>query len=376
MPLHRALAVVLLLSAAPPVAAQATGDLAQDTATWLAGLQKDPDAQLSQLQQQTEADWARLRSDRLAPMEAFARRHFPAERARCDTLFYPFGGPDLLNALGFFPDCRRYLLFGLEPIGELPALTRLSPERKALVLADMHKAQQYILRRNFFVTQYMAEQLNTPNLKGVLPVLATTLVRMGYLVIDVQTANLGGHVPPEAGRRPRALYVHFRRAPDGPVQELQYASFDASDSGLERQPGFLQMLAPTEPTVTLMKAASYLLFEKYFTRMRNLILDRSRLIIQDDSGLPFADLRAHGFGVELFGDYVGTIPQFRYRYQKDLATAYAEQSVHAVLPFEWSYARSPGEASLQMARKFWSASARVDPPLGVAAEHAPGTVPR
>jgi hypothetical protein len=336
------------------------GSAAQDTATWLAGLQRDPDSQLSKAQQETDAAWQKLRSDRLAPMDAFARRNFPAERAHCDTLFYPFGGPDDLNALGMFPGCLRYVLFGLEPIGELPALERLSPERKALVLADMHKAQQYILRRNFFVTQYMTKELNTPNLKGVLPILVTTLARMGYVLIDVQTANLDGSVPADPGGRPRAVFVHFRAQAGGPVQELMYASFDASDRGLERRPGFLEYLAPIEPTVTLMKAASYLLFEKDFAHMRTLVEDRSRLIIQDDSGLPFADLHAHGFAVDLYGDYVGTIPQFRYRYQKDLAAAYANQPSHATLPFDWSYAWKPGEASLQVARRTTAALAPED----------------
>ena len=322
-----------------------------DTATWLAGLQRDPDARLSKAQQETEAAWERLRTDRLAPMAAFARRNFPLEREHCDTLFYPFGGPDILNALGLFPACRRYILFGLEPIGELPALARLDAERKGRVLDDMHKAQQYILRRNFFVTQYMNRELNTPNLKGVLPLLATTLARMGYEVLDAQTANLDGRVPADPGGRPRALQLHFRARAGGPVQELVYASFDASDSGLERRPGFLQFMAPIEPTVTLMKAASYLLFEKDFSRMRALVASRSRLIVQDDSGLPYAELRAQGYAVELFGDYVGTIPQFRYRYQKDLAAAYAAQPGILRLPFDWSYAWRPGEASMQVARR-------------------------
>jgi hypothetical protein len=214
------------------------------------------------------------------------------------------------------------------------------------------------LRRNFFVTQYMTTELNTPNLKGVLPILVTTLARMGYVLLDIETANLDGTMPADAGGRPRAVFVHFRAQAGGAVQELLYASFDASDSGLERRPAFLQYLTPIEPTVTLMKAASYLLFEKNFARMRGLVEERSRLIIQDDSGLPFADLRAHGFAVDLYGDYVGTIPQFRYRYQKDLAAAYASQPSHSALPFDWSYAWRPGEASMQVARRVPSPEVR------------------
>ena len=322
-----------------------------DTALWLAGLAAAPGEPPSPDQRETDATWERLRRTRLDPMEAFALRHFPEERAHCDTLFYPFSGPDILNALGFFPACRRYVLFGLEPVGELPAPERLDPEQQARVLADMHAAQRYILRRNFFVTQYMSRELNTPNLKGVLPVVVTMLSRMGYFVVDVQPANLDGRSPADPGGRPRALYVHFRPQSGGPVQELMYASFDASDSGLLRRAGFLQAIAPVDPTVTLLKAASYLLYDDGFARMRSLIEEKSRLLIQDDSGLPYANLLARGFCVELYGDYLGTIPQFRYRYQKDLAEAYERQPSRSILPFAWSYAWKPGEASLQVARR-------------------------
>jgi hypothetical protein len=346
-------ALTLPLAAALALGASAAGaaEPLNDTARWLAGLQRDDEAALAPARQQTDAAWEHLRSTRLAPMDEFARSHFPAERAACDTLFYPFSGPDLLNALALFPGCHRYLLFGLEPVGELPALDRLGAAERAQVLADMQTAQQYIVRRNFFVTQYMTRQLNTPHLKGVLPLLATTLARLGYELVDLQTANLDGHEPADPGGRPRELVLHFRLPGGGPVQELVYASFDASDEGLERRPGFLALMAPVQPTVTLLKAASYLLAEKNFTRMRALVEERSRLIVQDDSGVPYADLLAHGYAFELYGDYVGTIPQFHYRYQKDLAAAYARLPGHAPLPFAWSYAWKPSEEALQVARR-------------------------
>ncbi len=320
-------------------------------ATWLAGMELDPDPELAHVQQETDAAWAKMRKTRLAPMDAFARQHFAGEREHCETLFYPFSGPDILNALSLFPACRRYVLFGLEPVGELPPLDQLNEQQKAAVLADMHKAQQYILRRNFFVTQYMSSDLNTPNLKGVVPILATTLARMGYDLIDVVPGNLDGTAPPAAGGRTRSVRVHFAAHGGGPVQEIFYASFDASDAGLERNPAFLRFMEPVQPTVTLMKAASYLLHDKTFQRLRTLIAQKSPLIIQDDSGMPYAELLASGFDVELYGSYVSTIPAFNYRFQKDLAAAYRSQPTHTALPFAWSYAWKPSEESMQVARK-------------------------
>jgi len=322
-----------------------------DTARWLAGLQLDSDSPVGRAQFDTNAAWEALRVSRLAPMKGFAEQHFPVERAGCDTLFYPFGGPDIVNALSFFPGCRRYILFGLEHVGELPQLERLSVQQKELVLADMHRAQQTIVKRNFFVTQYLSSDLNTPHLKGVLPLMSAMLVRMGYVVLDIELANLDGSTPVAAGTRPRAVRIHFQGQGEGPVQELVFASFDASDEALARNPAFLAFMAPIQPTVTLIKAASYLLHDKSFRRMRDLVEEKTSLLVQDDTGLPYAELLADGFEVELYGNYVDTIPVFQYRFQKDLAWAYRAQPVHTVLPFAWSYAGRRAEAALQVARK-------------------------
>jgi hypothetical protein len=321
-----------------------------EAARWLAGLDAAADPRLAEVQKEANAAWESLQGTRIEAMGRFAQSHFGAERERCDTLFYPFGGPDILNALSFFPACRRYILFGLEHVGEMPDLDAMSEDAKARLLQDMLKAQRYIVRRNFFVTSYMSGDLNTPNLKGVLPMLCATIVRMGYTVSGIELANLDGSTP-FTGKRPRLARVHFLHGADGPPQELDFASFDASDEGLGRNADFLTFMEPVRPTVTLIKASSYLLHDKAFTRMRGLVEDKSTLLVQDDTGLPYASMLRDGFKVELYGNYVSTIPAFRYRYQNDLAAAYKEKGSHLPLPFAWSYAWRRDEASLQVARR-------------------------
>jgi len=333
----------------------------QDSARWLAGLDAASDPRLAEVQKEANAAWESLQGTRIEAMERFAQSHFGAERDHCDTLFYPFGGPDILNALSFFPACHRYILFGLERVGEMPDLDAMSADSKAKLLRDMLKAQRYIVRRNFFVTSDMSGELNTPNLKGVLPMLCATMVRMGYTVTGIELANLDGSTP-FTGKRPRLARVHFQRGTDGPPQQLDFASFDASDEGLGRNADFLTLMNPVRPTVTLIKASSYLLHDKSFARMRGLVEDKSTLLVQDDTGLPYALMLRDGFRVELYGNYVGTIPAFRYRYQTDLAAAYKEQGNHLPLPFAWSYAWRRDEASLQVARRAPAVMAAADLP--------------
>jgi hypothetical protein len=344
----------LLLALALLVQDAAALTPAPDAARWLAGLDAAADPHLADVQKEANAAWETLQATRIEAMGRFAQSHFGAEREHCDTLFYPFGGPDILNALSFFPTCRRYILFGLEHVGQMPDLDAMHEQDKARLLRDMLKAQRYIVRRNFFVTSYMSGDLNTPNLKGVLPMLCATIVRMGYTVTDIELANLDGSTP-FTGKRPRLARVHFRHGVDGAAQELDFASFDASDDGLGRDADFLAYMEPVRPTVTLIKASSYLLHDQAFTRMRGLVEDKSTLLVQDDTGLPYALMLRDGFKVELYGNYVGTIPAFRYRYQNNLAAAYKEQSREQgnrlPLPFAWSYAWRRDEASLQVARR-------------------------
>ena len=84
----------------------------------------------------TQAPVERIRSAN--PARVAACRSFGAEVVFADnvhdafdlgdpraTLFYPFGGPDLLSAAQFFPAASSYVLVGLEPPGRIPRLAEL-----------------------------------------------------------------------------------------------------------------------------------------------------------------------------------------------------------------------------------------------------------
>lgn len=348
--LPRLLSLFLLFACC---AAGAEPSTPNDVARWLAGMPAADSVEAAS-PQRTRLDqaWAELEAGRTTPMRAFAARHLAREQAQCATLFYPFSGPDVLNAVALFPGCGTYVMFGLEAIGELPRLERMSDAGRAAVLADMARAQDTMIKRNFFVTRAMRGELNTPHLKGTLPLMTSMLVRMGYEVRAVRLLQVDGTpMPSDSPRRPRAVGIDFGR-PGGPDQHLFYANFDASNEGLRNRPDFLNYMDGVHGgVVTLLKAASYLLHDDGFSVMRNLIRDRSVAIVQDDSGLPYASLTASGFEVELYGNYVGTIPVFRYRYQRDLANAYVQASEREPLPFAWSYAAKRDEEALQIARR-------------------------
>ncbi|MBL8994175.1 MAG: hypothetical protein JNM63_12605, partial [Spirochaetia bacterium] len=87
---------------------------------------------------------------------------------------------------------------------------------------------------------------------------------------------------------------------------------------------------------TIMKAAIYLFFENGFEALSQYILDRSTVVVQDDSGLPYKYFTPNIWEERLYGMYrrpggVGGVDKVPY--QKDLEKSYAAASK----PFDFLY---------------------------------------
>src|SRR5215467_10716277 len=101
---------VASLCAALLAARPATADSLAETARFLAGKGVAPDSSLAdQAQSQTYTDyatqlasgWKEFEEPNLEHMRAWWTGRAPK---RYSTVFYPFSGPDVGNALAFFPD--------------------------------------------------------------------------------------------------------------------------------------------------------------------------------------------------------------------------------------------------------------------------------
>lgn len=339
----------LLLATVLPLATAAD---VNNSARRLAGLEASTDPKLQALFQATNATWANLRSHRIADMQAFAGKELPAEQTGCKTLFYPFSGPDVLNAVTLFPNCTNYVLFGLEPVGLLPDMDKPAPKKVTQLVQAMGKAQDYLVRRNFFVTQYMGKDLRTPQLNGVVPLMSVMLVRMGYEIRAIEPKSVDGKdLSAKELKSPHAVVLTFGK-PGQPSQTVFYSNFDASDAGLKAHPQFVDYMKPNEGTVTMLKAASYLLHGAEFSTMKALVLEKSAVIVQDDTGVPYKALVGAGYDVKLFGHYKMPIDTFKYRFQPDLLSAYSKVlAPQPDLAFAWSYNWDFSEVGLQLAHK-------------------------
>jgi hypothetical protein len=146
------------------------------------------------------------------------------------------------------------------------------------------------------------------------------LARLGHTVVDVTPVS----TPAEG------VKITFQDPTQGQPQTLYYFKTDLSGGG-----SFLKWCAARGPGLSLLKAASYLMHGEGFSGVRNFLLEHSRVIVQDDSGIP---LRAFpkNWKVECYGRYVPHKEMFDKFFQKDLAAVY-EKNTPTELGFAFGY---------------------------------------
>jgi hypothetical protein len=351
-------------ASARQAAAPSPVDALTDTARMLAGLQPDPSGPLAAVaakpewqawQKEFDSQWTQATKERFEQMTAWRDRELAPATGTCNTLMYPFSGPDILNAIVLFPDCQRYILFGLEPVGSMPVLEQLPAERLTRLLEETRKALNDLLSRNYFITSHMMQDAAAQELRGTLPLMAVSLVRLNARLVSVremeiaEDGELRPRTPPVKDRRvASALELVFER-PGRQPQTVVYFRAQAEDKALPQRPGVIPYLEHQAPFPTFLKSASYLLHTNEFTVVRNLLLKGSSLVLEDDSGIPLRYLKAPEWKVNFYGKYVKPIKDFNYGYQADMAQVYSDPKAVKPLTFSFGYHWSDGSASVLLA---------------------------
>lgn len=284
--------------------------------------------------------WSDYQQHQFDPMREWATQELPLRIPTPNVVRYVFGGPDILNVLALFPDAPTYILGGMEPIGKITPPEKLSPEELRSNLAGIRETTKTVLCYGYFITKEMRVNMATGAFQGVLPTLVTSLALSGYQITRIDKLTLGG-----------APGVRIRFSTLGkPEQTLYYAQANLSNEGSQR---FLTWLASFGPGAAYLKAASYLLHEESFSRIRQFLLHYSDTILQDDSGIPLHFFSSE-WSIYFFGDYKGPIELFRPKYQQDLFEAYQSSPLWGPMPFGTGYqfqAGKSGGANLLLAVK-------------------------
>ncbi len=273
-------------------------------------------------------------------------------------IFYPFSGPDILNAEIFFPCGNEFILFGLEPPGYVRDITNLNPAEMNKYLYYIRDSLRSILNYSFFRTNEMKVNF-FKELDGLTPVLLTFLAYNKneiYRITKIQWTPDGivedSNI--KNGIQGVRIYYKNKTKQKEELKFLTYLQIDVSNKNLDNHKFFLDQLKQKKPFITFIKAASYLMYNDSFSYIRDFILNNSYAIIQDDSGIPVKYFLNSDWNLKFYGNYIQPIPLFKNRYQPELRKIYLDKTKIHLLPFGTGYNFSPGTSNLMVAEKIQS----------------------
>jgi hypothetical protein len=301
--------ILLLLSLALCAQALAADPTADATAKFLAGLPvkgtplDSYSTEPGWIAHATDFNraWERLDKEQFSKIRAWAPQALGPSYKDTGTMFYMFSGPDFLYANAFFPNATTYILCGIEAVGVVPDIDKIPCDALPSALANLRKSLDSVLNLSFFITKYMMADLKQTQLNGTLPVLYVFLARAGYTIDSVAPVALdhdGNFVPAGKDTTPGVKIVFF--GPSGREQTLYYFSSDLRDTAIKTNPGFSKFCERQGQGLTMLKAAAYLMHYPNFATVRDFLLAHSKIILQDDAGIPFPSIDPAKWDIHLY----------------------------------------------------------------------------
>jgi len=299
----------LLLSLALATPALAASPSADATAKFLAGLpvkgtplaKQADNPDWAAYAADFERDWKRFDEEQLTKIRAWAAESLgPAYEDR-GPLHYMFSGPDFLYAYAFFPNAGTYILSGIEPVGSMPDIEKIPSDALPSSLANLRKSLDSVFGRGYFITKYMMADLKHTQLNGTLPVLYVFLARAGCTIDSVTMValdNAGKLVPPDK-ETISGVKILFH-GPKGRPQTLYYFAGNLADSAIKANPGFVKFCEQQGKGVSFLKAAAYLMASDNFSVTRNFLLTHSKLLLQDESGIPYRFIEPEKWDIQIY----------------------------------------------------------------------------
>jgi len=292
--------------------------------------------------------WAYLNRVRLNAMRNWSGGAL-GDLRRLATVYYPFSGPDILYVDTLFPDSKYLLMAGLEPIGTMPDLAQLQQQgRLPGYLSQIQRSLYTVLAASFFKTKDMKNDFSG-QVDGILPAMAVFLAHQGYRIDSIHYVTLHGDGTLTEHAATGASGVEIAYGDSDDPRIALYFQVDLSNDGIGSNPGYVNLMRRLGAGVTYLKAASYLLYADYFSRIRDAILNDSVGVVEDDSGVPYKYFDAK-WEVTPYGNYTGPIALFKEYRQDDLAAFYAK-NIPSPLPFGTGYKFVASQSSILVARK-------------------------
>ena len=273
-------------------------------------------------------------------------------------VFYPFSGPDFAFIHALFPDAGRYTFFGLEPVGKIFDILNVPPDSIESIFGAVNRDLDDVLNLTFFKTKNMRTELADRTVQGTLPLLMVFIARTGNHITSVKpfAVDTSGSIAfcdtfvAVQGKRifNRGVEIRFQKSDTGRVQTLVFFSADVSNGGLQANRNARKLLEKlSEGQATYIKAASYLMHQRYFSMIREIVLSKSGFVLEDDSGIPYRFFEPSKWTMTLYGGYSKPYELFKEYPDAELKKAYAAKTAKP-LSIRFGYQVEP---NLQLAVK-------------------------
>lgn len=345
---------------------------ADDVARFLSGLPSRPGSPYAELEEtaiwkehraKLDEMWKRADTDFVGGMRGFGESTLKQDTGSELPVFYPFGGPDSLTAVEFFPHAPYYVLVALEPTGTLPRASQLQKKDLPLYFGAIRQSLSSVLGRSFFVTREMDKEFRGQLADGLMLPILSLLVRTDHQILGLRNLRIN-----EEGRvvdwpadnaegtkyKNRGIEIAIQ-GKNSPPQTLYYFSVNLDDKHLQGNTGFQAYVKSLGSVKTMLKATSYMTHHPEFSAIRNDILAQSEAVVQDDSGIPYKFFDPTMWQVHLFGDYEKPYGSFRWLEQPNLRAAYHSPGVEQ-LPFRIGYGFHRAPSNLLLARRLTTAA--------------------
>lgn len=287
----------------------------------------------------------KIDSLRLSPLSTWYQTELDSANAQLEPLaFYPFSGGDFLHLHTLYPSTNEYLMLAIEPVGSVPSFATLKQSEQNVALDELKRMLRDIFSKSYFVTKNMKGDIAVNRqIKGMLPSILWGISVTGHDIVSVSSVSLDSSGT--ASTKPvsasegydQGVTVAFVKRGTATVQKVTYLACDISNKGIESNDALRAHLEQLPKFNSFIKAASYLPHYKTFSSIRDVVLTKSRVHLQDDTGIPYKYFTA--FRPKLYGEYVYPVDDFDSSlFQVDLIKAYeSSSSFSGKLPFSMGY---------------------------------------
>ena len=291
--------------------------------------------------------FSKIKANRLDKMTLWLDEETEGHSKDTTMLFYPFSGADFLHAYHFFPNANEYLLLAKESIGEIPELSSMNNGDVAKYLYGVNFALRDIYRRSYFITKNMRSDIKEKQIEGLLPLFYWFIARTDHQIIEKHNVfinkngekNIIDSASIAEKKSIRGVEFKIKKPGSEQIKTITYFDCDISNKGFERNPEFKTFLDAKRISNTFVKSASYLMHYTTFSEIRDIVLNSSSFIIEDDTGIPFKFFNDTVWTTRLHGVYENPIKDFsKNRFQKDLEEAYKNAKYYINdIPFSLGY---------------------------------------